>query len=300
MATAPEILRIRLMFEKLTARPANFPSINTLSSTLNNLMGNGSKKNYPTYKKIDTTIASYFATASVEMWHRAIHSFFISASLTQSSPIWSSVAGYYSSHYTMRAFAHLFGCYQLFSKKVVMQLDLSGQTYICHVEKKGPDDREHTLYWKRVKEYFKDDFLFTVNPDMPPGNFTEFRSDGAHRSRANYTDHIGNFPVFKSLDEQALKIRLKKLSTIDVNEMDIPNVLAYPDITNVQLVAYHRILKYRAFLDQLLPTNNRFWSVQRNPNWAPNYFEFKAAGTDYSGISESVQETMRITILGNV
>src|SRR6516162_3242045 len=49
-----------------------------------------------------------FATAAVEMWLRGIHSFLISASLTEASPIWASVAGYYSSHYSVRAFAHLF------------------------------------------------------------------------------------------------------------------------------------------------------------------------------------------------
>src|SRR5579863_10259984 len=43
-----------------------------------------------------------FATAAVEMWLRAVHSFVISTSLTEASPLWSSVAGYYSSHYSVR------------------------------------------------------------------------------------------------------------------------------------------------------------------------------------------------------
>src|SRR5258708_15661734 len=45
------------------------------------------------------TVAKMFTTAAVNMWMRAVHAFLVSSSLTDVSPVWASVAGYYSSHY---------------------------------------------------------------------------------------------------------------------------------------------------------------------------------------------------------
>jgi hypothetical protein len=68
-----------------------------------------------------------------------------------------------------------------------------------------------------------------------------------------------------------------------VNDPPRPNVDDFPDLDNVQLIAHHRILKYRSFLDEILPTKNAFWSLQRRPSWCPPYFDFQAVGADYSG-----------------
>lgn len=116
MAKDPAILQIELIFNCLNKAGAsnNFPEPGALSIALNKLI-DFNKGDYSAI--INTSDASKFATAAIEMWHRSIHSFLISASLTKSSPIWASVSGYYSSHYSVRAFAHLLGHFQLFKRK---------------------------------------------------------------------------------------------------------------------------------------------------------------------------------------
>src|SRR4051794_22938270 len=81
-----------------------FPGPRTLTNLLEHLAPpkNGEKN-------LDRDAAACFATAAVDIWLRAVHSFLISASLTESSPIWASISGYYSSHYSVRAIAHLLG-----------------------------------------------------------------------------------------------------------------------------------------------------------------------------------------------
>src|SRR5437660_9704152 len=58
-----------------------------------------------------------FASAAVEMWHRAIHSFLCSVALTETSPLWSRITGYYSSHFVMRAFSHALGFFKSFRRR---------------------------------------------------------------------------------------------------------------------------------------------------------------------------------------
>ena len=101
-------------------------------------------------KPSDLTI---FATAAVEMWLRAVHSFLISASLTEASPIWTSVAGYYSSRYAIRAFSHLFGLFHLHSSKRLIQLRREGKGWVYEIIRKNAGDREHKLYWKYLAEH---------------------------------------------------------------------------------------------------------------------------------------------------
>ncbi|MBK6817689.1 MAG: hypothetical protein IPG82_20095 [Saprospiraceae bacterium] len=291
MANESDILRIKLMFKGLNKvnSATTFPPVNSLAKTLNSLVDNDHLGDIKFGINVDNFTIAKFATASIEMWHRSLHSFFISASLTKASPLWSSVAGYYSSHYAIRAFAHLFGYYQLYNKKRIVQLELTGQNYSCNFSKRGSSDREHTVYWKFVKNYFTQDPFFYLNLDTPPtGQNSEFRSDSGHRNRANYADHIGKFPVFAPLDSEDLKTRIYKLSVIEINDVPIPDVNGYPDIDNVQLIAYHRILKFRVFVDEILTSNNRFWNLQRNPTWAPSYFDFQAVSVDYSGILSSL------------
>ena len=72
------------------------------------LLGKDVGGSFPTTIPARQKELTYFAMAAVKMWLRAVHSFLISVSLTKASPIWSSVAGYYSSHYSIRASPSIF------------------------------------------------------------------------------------------------------------------------------------------------------------------------------------------------
>lgn len=212
-----------------------------------------------------------FATAAVEMWLRATHSFLISASLTEASPIWASVAGYYSSHYSVRAFAHLFGHFHLHHEKRVVQLKRDGSGFVFEIEKKNGGGREHKLYWKFVAEHseLKDDpFFYPNREDLP-------NSDGSHRNCANYADHLNVFPMFKPLNEECLARRIQKISEIEISAVPIPNADKFPNVDAVQILAYHRIVKFRRMLDEVPGPDNKFWKVHRDPSWKPKGLTFE-------------------------
>ncbi len=126
--------QIEVMFGCLQRRGATkgIPVSGTLSNKLASIAGSP----LSTTANIDAETLSFFATASVEMWHRSVHSFLISASLTKASPLWASVSGYYSSHYSIRALAHLLGYFQLHNKKCIVQVDITGTRFICNIIKK--------------------------------------------------------------------------------------------------------------------------------------------------------------------
>src|SRR6266852_6828124 len=94
--------QIEMAFAPLnTAAAANaFPAPASLSDLLCRIHATG--PNTRTHHRDVMEAAKLFATASVNMWLRAVHSFLISASLTNVSPTWAAVAGYYSSHYSVR------------------------------------------------------------------------------------------------------------------------------------------------------------------------------------------------------
>jgi hypothetical protein len=229
---------------------------------------------------VDAGTLTFFATASIEMWHRSLHSFLVSASLTKASPLWASVSGYYSSHYAIRAFAHLFGYFQLHSKKRILHVEVKGGQYICHILRKQGNDREHKFYWKTVKDHswFVADPFFTKNEEV------QSRSDSGHRNRANYTDHINQFTTFQALDEAYLKQRIEKIASIELSDAPVPKTEAYPDIDSVQLIAYHRMVKFRKSVDEVLGGTNRFWKVQRKPGWCANLVDFQIVEPKYSGV----------------
>jgi hypothetical protein len=283
MAIAPDTLQIELIFNhlKTTSGSATFPQPGSLSSQLNSII-DVTKGDYTENVKKETVMK--FGTASIEMWHRSIHSFLISAALTKASPVWSSVAGYYSSHYAVRAFSHLFGHFQLYKLKRIVQLQISGSNYYCHISSKKAGEREHKASWKYLKSYspFDSDPFFTINDDNLPN------SDGAHRNKANYQDHIGRFPIFQSLDDEYMKRRFEQISSIQLSDAPIPNTDSYPDLESVQLIAYHRLIRYRIFLDEILGGSNRFWSVNRKPNWCPSYFDFQVSQPEYSTIYQGL------------
>jgi hypothetical protein len=240
-----------------------------LSDALKLLVPEGSKVVAP--RNASQIVAKMFMTASVNIWLRAVHSFLISASLTDVSPIWASVSGYYSSHYAVRALAHALGYFQLFARKQIVRLELHGGHFVCTFDRKTAGDREHSVYWKIVKknQHFAADPFFTENNSSLP------ECDVAHRDRANYVDHLPQFPVFHPLDAIAVRTRVGRISDIEITSPPIPRANRYPEVESVQIVAYHRVVRFRDLIDAVLGESNRFWSVYRNPAWARAFMDFQ-------------------------
>lgn len=260
--------RVQLMFHALNSRSAavSFPAPDTLSGLLSRDVDTSSSSSSVAATPQRLTC---FATAAVEMWLRSVHSFLISVSLTEASPIWSSVAGYYSSHYSVRAFAHLFGVFQLHRKKRIVRLEEEGNRLVFRIEKKQGNHGEHKFYWRFVSEHPQ----LAGDPFFCPNREDQSESDVAHRNKANYSDHVCRFPVFRPLEEQLLNNRVEKISKIEFSAVPVPRADQFPDLDSVQIIAYHRLVKFRQLVDELCK-GNRFWMVQRNPSWCPEVMKF--------------------------
>lgn len=235
--------QIEVMFSTLNRRSAAdaMPAPTSLSQALVPVIDHAANG----VGNINAGTFAFFATAAVEMWHRSVHSFVVSASLTKASPLWASVSGYYSSHYTVRAFAHLLGYFHVQSKHRIVRVEANGNQYLCHVVKKNGSDREHKVYWKMVKEHAS----FSADPFFTKNDEGQGPSDSGHRGKANYADHLNRFPAFQVLDEQYLKVRVEKIAGMELSDAPIPRPDSYPDTDSVQLIAYHRMVKFRQFVD---------------------------------------------------
>lgn len=73
-----------------------------------------------------------------------------------------------------------------------------------------------------------------------------------------------------------------------MSDAPIPNADSYPDIESVQLIAYHRLVRFRMFLDEILGSSNRFWSVHRKPSWALDYLNFQVIQPQYASIYQGI------------
>lgn len=256
-------VRLTAAFAPLKNQSAHypFPASDSLSRSLNASVPRRSPSLAP--KKVGPEVAQLFATAAVNMWMRAVHSFLISASLTDVSPIWASVAGYYSSHYSIRALAHLLGFFRLFSRGYMVRLQLTaGQHFCIYSPQKG---REHHLYWAIVRA----DPHFGTDPFFTQGNQEEVD----HRDWAQYTDHVPLPDSFKPLNKEALRVRIDRISDIPFDAPPIPG--AYPDVDSVQVIAYHRLVRVRAFVDSIIGDDSTFWKINRNPTWAIEFMDFQ-------------------------
>lgn len=242
-----------------------FPRPHSLRDALSTVVPKGSRK-HTTAQTLRPETAKMFTSAAVDMWLRGVHSFLVSAALTSVSPIWSSVSGYYSSHYCVRGLAHLLGFFRLYSIGRTARLVPAAGHLSCDFA--GKAGREHDIYWDVVKAdaHFTGDLLF------PASN-----SEVDHRDWANYADHLPRFLPFRPLDKEALKIRIEKISEIPFASPPTPSpkVGGIPDVDNVQVVAYHRVVRFREFLDSILVGKNRFWDVHRNPSWAIEFMDFQ-------------------------
>ena len=246
-------------------KPGWFPSAGMLADELRKkLPKEASSFRFPSSESI------LFATAAVEMWLRAVHSFLISNSLEKASPIWSSISGYYASHYVMRAFAHLHGHFLLRKRKIHVKISHGkGKSFVCDVVKES--NNEHTFYWKLVNSapMFAQDCLFSDNNDplLP--------TDSSHRGYANYWDHVNNFHDFITLSEDYLIERIKRVSDLVTYSPTFPDHRKYPDLDSVHIVAYARIVRFRSYLDNLIGTRNKYWRYYRDPSWFTKYLDFQ-------------------------
>jgi hypothetical protein len=279
-------LQIRLMFEPVKTKKATLKigKPGELSSTLSSLITSKSPAN--TFF-VDQSILKLFATATIEMWQRAVHSYLISLSLTNSSDIWASVSGYYSSHYSIRAIAHGHGYFQLFRDKKIVELSIDGKNNVLNISDKG-GKREHQLYWAAVNKHS----AFSTLPLFPSSNLSAPKiSDSSHRERANYTDLLNRFGILEPLSVIKIKERASQIASFDIVGTTIPDYSNFPEIDNVQILAYHRIIKFRNYLDQILGTTNYYWTIERDPVWARNIITYEAIDTsmpDY--LSENLKD----------
>jgi len=204
---------------------------------------------------------SLFASSSVEMWHRAIHSFLLSVALTETSPLWASVTGYYASHFVMRAVCHSIGVFKLFSRRSIVQVILRNGNFVCSMVS-GGERGEHAFYWNVARQHPN----FSANPLFRDNSERNLASDSAHRNFANYTDHVGRFTRLSFPLSQEISLNVEKISRIRLHSVTEPSREDYPDLFNVQILAFQRIVSFHDFLETRVP-GNRFWRAHRRPSW---------------------------------
>lgn len=265
-----------LSFGKLDKAGASldFPARGALSKELNILIKSGAASLVLSHNK-----SKMLATCGVEMWHRAIHSFLLSVTLTETSHLWASVSGYYASHYVMRAFAHSMGIFKLFTSRAALQIEMIGGQFVISnfTSPKG----EHAFYWNAVKGYPR----LATNPLFYENNERDKDSDAAHRTFANYTDHLDSFAPMKCADLGWVIEKVEKISHFRLgSSVKKPSRDEYPDLQDVQILAFQRIVAFSDFLDERIPTN-RFWRAHRRPAWCKNLmlFQIEDSGLESPG-----------------
>lgn len=264
---------LKLLFQPLSNRPSAgaMPAAFTLSTSLTRLVqrAGGAAIN------LNRQDATNFATASVEIWHRAVHSLLISIALKKDSPVWAAVAGYYASHYTFRAAAHLLGFFSLHSAKCT--IEINGQTgpYFGAVVKKRK--REHDWYRDKVSnsKLFGSDSFFSARPKAG-------LDDREHRSLANYGDHVSRYPSLSPIALEEIKDRMRILERYPAVVPPELSDARFPDLDGVWVLAYQRISRFRKLLDDKVG-KNRFWDGHRDPSWAKQFTNFDMA--DVTGMS---------------
>ena len=216
-----------------------------------------------------------FVTAAVEMWQRAIHSLIVAVDLSTFSQIWACSVGYYASHYSVRAFSHLFGYFALYRRRLFIELVPFGNRYRCTAISGLPPGsrREHQFYWGAIKRLspFINDNLFTNNDDQDAG------SDASHRGVASYSDHIDRFESFMGADRDWMRRSLNDLAHTSLAGeagLELPHRDHFPQLATVLAVAYLRIYRFRDYLDALLGRPGRFWDRHRTPAWCTDLIVF--------------------------
>jgi hypothetical protein len=266
--------QVRALFDPLTSVEGSIPPRGSMTKKLNGLMRKATSGD----ASIDYESLALFAKSGVEMWLRGVHSFLVSSSLTDASPLWASVCGYYASHYAVRGLAHLLGYYNLRQSGHLVSLQSSKSGYVLRfTRRRGNHGREHTYYWECVKNHteFQRNPLFTSNP------ISVDVSDVEHRNLANYVDLLNEFPNLSFPQIDKMKERIDKLSKMEFQDPPIPNRTRYPDTTSVQVVAYHRLVAFRRIVDNALIGQNRFWYTLRTPSWCLGVLSFQCTEPKY-------------------
>lgn len=259
---ADKVLELSFASAERPGASLTFPKPGTLSDAMAKLLG-AHPDGTPVVPYQDRSL---FASAGVEMWHRAIHSFLWSVALTTASPLWASVCGYYASHFIMRAYAHSLGFFKSFAKSEIVQVTMVGPNFVCSRLDVGSKQRgEHSFYWKVVKKYpdYLGNNLFRENSERDPS------SESAHRTFANYTDHLSSFRGIDNFAIDKVAQQVDKISRIRRDSVVPPTREAFPDLQNVQIIAFQRIVEFQDFLDSRVGAN-RFWNAHRRPAWCRN------------------------------
>ena len=189
----------------------------------------------------------------------------------------------------MRAFCHLHGFFLLYRERCYLELDAprvtnGGLKSWCHIHR-GLNGGEHKFYWRKSKELIDSaghfEALFSTNDDHVVA------SDASHRAVASYTDHISSLsvPAPAFLDKGIIKTRINRISELAGGTLTIPNRTNYPACETVQQLAYARIIKYREYLNNILP-KNKYWEKNSKPEWCNDFL-------DYQMVDKSVNVEVR-------
>lgn len=256
----------------------SFPPPGSLFNCLNAIVRDSGASLLPKLRHSDIPMV---ASASVEMWHRAIHSFLWSIALTSGSPLWASVSGYYASHYVMRAFAHSMGIFKSFKERKIIQLTLDRGSLVCTTYPPGRAG-EHQFYWDIMHNHPH----FGLDPLFPRNLEKLTESECAHRNFANYADHLNSFTAlnFGSVEEVAQVV--EAISRIRKGSVSPPSRDYFPDLQNVQILAFQRIVTFREFLD-LRVLGNEYWKLHRDPEWCKDIMSFQLENTAIEELSST-------------
>jgi hypothetical protein len=277
---------IQAIFDQLKKqKPERPPPRGVLADTLRANIKNPAKGGPFTLMPAE---AALFGSAAVEMWLRAVHSFLISNSMMKASPIWSSVAGYYSSHYVMRAFSHILGHFLLQRDHLTVQVKLDNGGYACVSKKNSPS--EHQYYWGLPKSELGSSGSVLFSANQPMKDFKSDGTDGSHRVFANYFDHVNSFTNFETVNEDYLKVRIEHLSELVTDSPALPDHKKYPDLDSVHVIAYARIVKFRTCMDNVVGPKHKYWAYFRDPSWFMKYMDFQVLGGSAASTLSTIPE----------
>lgn len=171
----------------------------------------------------------------------------------------------------MRAFAYSMGILKSFLQKEIIQISEENGEFVCTPLVWGKNGRgEHAFYWKAIKNHpnFIDNDLFRENSER------DFQSESSHRTYANYIDHIDSFVPLELPATVSVANEVERISRIRLHSVTTPTRNDYPDLQNVQILAFQRIIAFQDFLDDKV-ANNRFWRAHRRPSWCQNVMLFQ-------------------------
>lgn len=216
--------------------------------------------------------ASLFATAAIEMYERAIHSLLVSLYVQDTSPLWASVAGYYSSHYVARALCHLHGRYLLYRKGLTADVKSVSKKVAVRFQT-TKYRKEHDFYWRAASEV---DSTGWWKPNI--------NEEQHHRHFANYQDHIGCFTEIrpfepKSFDGQLVSVESAVTERLAGRVNELVNTtpraqIRYADFVTVQCLARRRIAAFRDHLDGLVGVSTNYWASHRAPEWCSRVMSY--------------------------